>query len=118
MKTKTRMSKNVVRTWEDIPSSTNPAKKYTVLMYADGGFSCNCPRWTNALRCRTCGGFGETSDGAIVQCKDCNGSGRTKRNCTHIIGIKAVYRLEDIDAQIRIGRGIPIAKRHITLDEE
>ena len=35
----------VIRTWT-VPSSTNPAKKYTVSMYADSSFSCNCTRWT------------------------------------------------------------------------
>ena len=91
------MKKEHIREWANIPSSTNPARKYTVRMYSDGTFSCNCPRWTNALKCRTCGGYGETSIGKITQCRDCNGTGRAERNCTHIVGIQAVYRLRDVD---------------------
>ncbi|MBI4090866.1 MAG: hypothetical protein HY422_02480 [Candidatus Komeilibacteria bacterium] len=104
---------DAVRTWDDIPSSTNPAKRYTVCMYPDGSFSCNCPRWANALRCRTCGGTGNIFK-SYTACSDCNGTGRAARNCTHIVGIKAVFRLDAIDSQIDTGRTLPIVKRRIT----
>ena len=58
-----------IKSWE-MPSSTNPAKKYTVIMWDGGEFSCNCPRWTFKK--------GEN------------------RNCPHIIGIQSVLRLNEL----------------------
>ena len=113
------MKKESIRKWENIPSSTNPARKYTVQMYADGSFSCDCPRWTIALRCRTCGGgTGVFNRGLIPVCGTCHGTGRAERNCTHIVGIQAVYRLRDIDMQIDAARNMPTVKRRITKAED
>ena len=109
------MKKEPIRKWEGMPSSTNPAKKYTVCMYVDGTFSCNCPRWSNALSCGTCGGSGTRLQTA---CIECNGTGRRARNCTHIIVIQTVYRLREVDMQIDAARNMPIVKRKITRAED
>ena len=79
------MPSEAIKQWT-MPSSTNPAKKYTVQMHVDGSFSCNCPRWI----------FKKVAS----------------RICPHIIGIKSVLRLDEVDDIIRSPQ--PVAKRKIT----
>ena len=83
--------KSPVKQWQ-MPSSTNPAKKYTIDMYADSSMSCNCPRWINAR----------------------NGV----RNCPHIIALESVLRLESIDRNIATTKSAPVVKRVITKVED
>ncbi len=79
--------KAFVKSW-DMPSSTNPAKHYKVLMFVDGTFSCNCPRWTNKR------------PGLL-------------RNCPHITALLAVLRLDQVDTEIASQPNIARNKRHI-----
>ena len=42
------MNKDIKRTTR-YPSSSDPAKSYAVLQYADNSTSCNCPAWTRRV---------------------------------------------------------------------
>lgn len=79
---------DAIRKWEGIPSSTNPAVKYDVLMYPDGTFSCNCPRWTNKRK-------------------------NANRTCPHIIMVERTLKLGEVDAIIEENAGKPIMERRI-----
>lgn len=81
------MVQDVVRQW-NMPSSTNAAKTYTVRMYADASFSCNCPRWT----------FKRAGQ---------------PRACPHIIAIQSVLRLESLGPVPKPGTETP--KRRIRI---
>lgn len=81
------MKLEVVRTWKDIESSSNPAVRYTVQMYSDGSLSCNCPRWIK----------------------------RKERICPHVNAIKLTLQLGRVDEAIAESRAMfPNEAKHAT----